>query len=231
MVALTTTAPTPLALAAYRPEWKHGELAEVSTVEQVDEALAEVDRWMVPIRDRDRRFASVNPEELAKAISQSEDAREMVDAIKMIGRQVRPDFSPSQAAHFLGGVVAGLVDLPPHVAREACKAAITRGFEFPGQVLKGIREESERVAERYRLARLRLENLRREIERAGRPALPPPPPAPPMTQEQVDRMANASEGSIHRTLLSMAIGCGLVIEVDGKPTLNPDPPQEETPDE
>lgn len=221
-LAKTGMAPNPLAVAAYRRDWSlKSAVDQQLTQDDIADALNQLDRWQVPMRDRDARFRKIDPTQIAAAIGASPEANQMVEAVKMIGRKVRPDFSAEQSKHWVMSIVAALSDLPPHVAMEACKAALHRPFEFPGQVEKGIRDEAVRVQDRYNVARMRLQQLRRAILSADQPALPSKPPAPHMTQDDVDRLAAAERGTLQRNLLNLAVSNGFVEQQGNRYVLLP----------
>lgn len=214
--------PDPVALAAYKGD--KDALALVTDEASITAALAQVDAWMVPLKERDRRFDLIDPAAIAKAISENDETRQMVEAVKMIGRKIRPDFSKEQATHWVAAVVASLTDLPPFVAVQACKAALHIPFEFPGQVEKGIRDEAVKVEARYRLARLRLQNLMREIREAARPKLPPAE-VKPMDDDDWRKLGRSSIG---RSLLGIGLKNGFIDQALHDEIINESPSEEKT---
>lgn len=204
---ITTTGTSPLAVAAYRGEVPFGQVPPGASIEDVERAIEQVDRWLVPLKDRDRRFALIDPDEIVAAIHENPDTRQMVEAVKMIGRKLRPEFSASQASHWTAAIVASLTDLPPHVAVQACKAALHVPFEFVSQVEKGIREKASEIEARYKSARLRLESILRELRRAASPT-PRLPPPPPMTEEELQAMPD--------NLRRIGLGAGWLREIEGR---------------
>lgn len=174
-----------LAVAAYR-----GDKIDPAalTLADLDWSLQDYRQRMLPLRSQDARFRSSRPDELGAAINESAEARAMVEALKMIGRKIRPEYSASQASHWCAALVAALSDLPPAVAVAACKAAIHQPVEFPGQVERVIRAGAEKIIGRHKMAVAYLQGLRREILSRSQLRLVDDSPRP-LTQEEVDQMS------------------------------------------
>ena len=98
--ALTAPIPPALALArtAYRGEIT--ELAQSTTLQTATQAIDEIESNLVPLNEIDRRFKSLNNADLEAALADSPQAHFIFQALKMIGRKIRPDFSADQATHW-----------------------------------------------------------------------------------------------------------------------------------
>ena len=146
----------------------------------------------------------------------SPECQELSDALGMIGRKVRPDFSEDQAVNWIGAMVLALADLPASTAIKATREALHKPVEFLGSVEQLIRAQADIIAERHRRA---LRNLR-ELQDALERGLKPPAPkledkrGEPMTQEHVDHLAAAPADSLNGTVFRMGLGCGAIVELE-----------------
>lgn len=128
-----------------------------------DEAIAIIDRYMVPMK------------ETAEGLS-GEGARRLVNPLRMIGAKIAPNMSEEQVNVWLSAMVAALSDLPARVSIRAAEEAIHVPMKFINEAEGAIREKAASVRSRYDLARNRLLRMKREIERAARPQPQLPPP-------------------------------------------------------
>lgn len=152
---------------------------------------------------------------MAEALASAE-CQELAEALKMIGRKVRPDFSPDQAMNWVGALVLALSDLPASTAIKATREALHKPVEFLASVEQLIRTQADIITERHRRALRNLRELQDAIERGLKPPVPQVEDKreEPMTQAHVDMLAGAPEGSLNRTLFGMGLACGAIVELE-----------------
>ena len=138
-----------------------------------DEAIAIIDRWLVPMKESD----GLN----------GEAARRLVERLRLIGTKIAPSMSEEQVNVWLSAMEAALSDLPARVAIKAAEEALHVPAKFVNEVEGIIRDKAEGVRSRYELARSRLARMKREIERAAKP-VPALAPLPPLTDEALQSM-------------------------------------------
>lgn len=122
----------------------------------------------------------------------------LIKAVQMIGAKIAPTMDGEQADAWVTAVVIALSDLPFAFAQRGAEAAIHVPMKFLNEVETAIREKAKDAEARHKLAKMRLERLRREVENAGKPALEPPKP---MTPEEYQVELNATQRPILDTLL------------------------------
>lgn len=103
-----------------------------------------------------------------------QDWAEAIDErLRKLGAKVLPTAGEAAAA-WREAMVEALSDLPALVALSAARKAIHRPFRFIGEVEPAIREIAAEMISRREGRLVRLEQMRRGIDRA---LLPPPQPA------------------------------------------------------
>jgi hypothetical protein len=152
---------------------------------------------------------------MAEALASTE-CQELAEALKMIGRKVRPDFSPDQAMNWVGALVLALSDLAASTAIKATREALHEPVEFLASVEQIIRKKADVITERHRRALRNLRELQDAIERGLKPPVPQidDKRGEPMTQADVDRLAAAPADSLNATIFRMGLGCGAIVELE-----------------
>lgn len=116
-------------------------------------------------------------------------SRLIEDMLRPIGASIDPRLSGEQAKAWRKALLLKLSNLPGVIVLKATKRAIHDSFQFFNEVEPSIRKHAKDAQDQQRVALMRLERWRRELERA---ANPPPvleaPPEEPITREEVDRL-------------------------------------------
>lgn len=206
-----TSNPHPLAVRAYRGPVT---IAGVS-LQEIDEALRDQRDRLIALKSRDRRFISSDRREVIMAAGNDPHAKEAVGHLANIGLEMRPDFSSDQAQHWAAGIIGALSNYPGPVLVSACQSARHTSFRYWPDIKPAIQRAADEIMSRHKVARFRLESLRREILSAAQPRLPQPPPRP-LTQEEVDLMSPEYRS------LGLKVGA-LIRDADGRVIPNPEP--------
>lgn len=171
------------------------------------DALAILDGWMVPLKDRE------------PAGKPGKGTQRVAAALKMIGAKIAPTMSDEQAKVWVAAVTFALSDLPARVAIRAAEDAMHVPMRFLNEVEGVVREKAIEVSARYALARQNLERLMREM--APQPPALPAPDVVELTAEQMQQQVD----EMPEHLRTLGLKAGWLVEVDGVVTWNP---QEET---
>lgn len=106
------------------------------------------------------------------------------ERLRRLAVKIAPGMSVAQADAWRKVMTEALGDLPAMVALTAAKRAIHRPMQFLNEIEGVVREIAADMITRRKLALLRLDALRDEIERASQPKLPDPA-REPWTEERV----------------------------------------------
>jgi hypothetical protein len=138
-----------------------------------DAALALLTRWSVPLR-KEEPMGRPGP-----------GTQRLKEGLRLIGAKIAPTMSEEQVQVWLTAMIVALSDLPARVSRKACQEAIHVPMRFLNEVEGVVRERAEEIETCFRLARSRLEALKRNLSRQDQEALPPPEP---MSEEELQEI-------------------------------------------
>jgi len=153
-------------------------------------ALAILDDMMVPLKTR---------EPLGQA---GERTNRLANSLRLLGAKIAPTMSEEQVQVWLAAMTAALSDLPARVSIRACEDAIHSPMRFLNEVEGVVREKADEVAARYRLAKHRLEALKRDLAAVSTPKLEGP--ARMLSDEELQQMPDE--------LRRIGIGAGWLAE-------------------
>lgn len=153
-------------------------------------ALAALDRMAVPAKE-------VEPGGQVNG-ARGPRTDKLIQAVQMLGAKIAPSMPNEQSFAWVTAVVIALSDLPFAFAQRGAEAAIHVPMKFLNEVETVIRDKAKDAEAQHKLAKMRLERLKREIENAGKPALEAPKP---MTPEEYQIELNATQRPILDTLL------------------------------
>lgn len=109
----------------------------------------------------------------------------LIGALSLLGAKIAPTMSDEQSKVWVSALTYALSDLPFAFSQRGAEMAAHTPMKFLNEVETVIREHAELARRRHDTAVRRLRNLRREVEQAGAPKLPPPE-AREMTQEAIN---------------------------------------------
>lgn len=158
-------------------------------------AIAMLEAQATPLKD-------IEPKGLVDG-SRGPKTDKLMKTLRTLGVKIAPTMSAEQVNAWVAAMVLALSDMPYSFIQYGAAEAIHVPMQFLNQVEGIIREKAKGAKLRHDLAKRRLANFERDLEKESQPKLPPPEPA-----------SNKDLLDISPALRELGLSAGWLVEVD-----------------